>query len=113
MTREQQLLAVEDQGESPSSLAASLLFGYVDIRDVARACRLAIEVAEVRPFGFRPFNIVAADTLITIPTEEALRRFAPDTEIRSPMPGFTGGFDLRAAKDVLGWQPQHSWRDEE
>lgn len=113
MTREQQLKAVEDQGDAPSSLAASLLFGYVDIRDVARACRLAIEVAEVRPFGFKAFNIVAADTLITIPTEEALRRFAPDTEIRSPMPGFTGGFDLTAARDTLGWEPQHSWRDEE
>lgn len=113
MTRKQQLQAVEDEGDSPSPLAASLLFGYVDIRDVARACRLAIEVAEVRPFGFKAFNIVAADTLITIPTEDALRRYAPDTEIRSPLPGFTGGFDLTAAKDVLGWEPQHSWRDDE
>ncbi len=37
---------------------------------------------------------MAADTLITIPTEEALRRFAPDTEIRAPLPGFSGGFDI-------------------
>jgi hypothetical protein len=56
---------------------------------------------------------MAADTLVTIPTEEALRRYAPDTEIRSPLTGFTGGFDISAARDVLGWEPRHSWRDAE
>ena len=112
-TREQQLARVEAHGDEVTPREARQLWGYVDLRDAARACRLAIEVAEVRPFGFRPFNIVAADTLITRPTEEAIRKTAPDTEIRSPLPGFAGGFDTSAAKEVLGWEPQHSWRDEE
>ena len=112
-TREQQLERVAEAGNHPTPDAATGLFGYVDIRDAARACRLAIEVAEVRPFGFRALNIVAADTLITVPTEEALRRTSPDTVIRSPLPGYAGGFDCSAAKDVLGWEAQHSWRDEE
>ena len=111
--REAQLAKVRESGETPSPQDAALLFSYIDLRDAARACRLAIEVAEVRPFGFRPFNIVAADTLITIPTEEALRKYAPDTAIRAPLPGFTGGFDTSAAREVLGWEPQHSWRDAE
>jgi nucleoside-diphosphate-sugar epimerase len=112
-TREQQLERVRLRGDEVTPVEARQMWGYVDLRDAARACRLAIEVAEVRPYGFRPFNIVAADTLITVPTEEALRRAAPDTEIRSPLPGFTGGFDISAAKEVLGWEPLHSWRDEE
>ncbi len=111
-TREMQLAHVRERGDRPNPQDASLLFSYVDLRDAARACRLAIEVAAVRPFGFRAFNIMAADTLVTIPTEEALRRYAPDTEIRSPLPGFTGGFDISAAREVLGWAPEHSWRDE-
>jgi len=111
-TREMQLAHVHERGDHPNPQDASLLFSYVDLRDAARACRLAIEVAAVRPFGFRAFNIMAADTLITIPTEEALRRFAPDTEIRAPLPGFSGGFDISAANEVLGWVPEHSWRDE-
>jgi nucleoside-diphosphate-sugar epimerase len=111
-TREQQLERVRLRGDEVTPVEARQMWGYVDLRDAARACRLAIEVAEVRPYGFRPFNIVAADTLITVPTEEALRRAAPDTEIRSPLPGFTGGFDISSAKEVLGWEPLHSWRDE-
>jgi nucleoside-diphosphate-sugar epimerase len=111
-TREQQLERVRLRGDEVTPVEARQMWGYVDLRDAARACRLALEVAEVRPYGFRPFNIVAADTLITVPTEEALRRAAPDTEIRSPLPGFTGGFDISAAKAVLGWEPLHSWRDE-
>jgi nucleoside-diphosphate-sugar epimerase len=111
-SREAQFAQVRERGDAPTPQDAALLFSYVDIRDAARACRLAIEVAAVRPFGFRAFNIMAADTLVTIPTEEALRRYAPDTEIRSPLPGFSGGFDCSAAKEILGWEPQHSWRDD-
>ena len=113
ITRERQLERVRERGEAPTVEDAMLLFSYVDLRDAARACRLAIEVAEVRPFGFRAFNIVAADTLVTVPTEEAMCRWAPDVEIRQPMPRFTGGFDITAAREVLGWEPQHSWRDAE
>lgn len=110
--REMQLRHVRERGETPNPQDAALFFSYVDLRDAARACRLAIEVAEVRPYGFRAFNIMAADTLITIPTEEALRRYAPDTEIRAPLPGFAAGFDCSLAREILGWVPEHSWRDE-
>lgn len=111
--REAQLARVESTGDRVSPDDATGLFGYVDLRDAARACRLAIETAEVRPFGFRAFNIVAKDTLINVPTEEALRRVAPDTEIRAPIEGFTSPFDCSAAKEVIGWEAQHSWRDPE
>lgn len=111
-TREQQLERVRLHGDEVTPIGARELWGYVDLRDAARACRLAIEVARTRPYGFRAFNIVAADTLITVPTEDAIQRAAPDTEIRSPLPGFSGGFDISAAREVLGWEPLHSWRDE-
>lgn len=110
-TRAQQLERVRAHGDEATPYGGRELWGYVDLRDAARACRLAIEVAEVRPYGFRAFNIVAGDTLINVPTEAAIRRATPDTEIRSPLPGFTGGFDISAAREVLGWEPEHSWRD--
>ncbi len=90
-----------------SSVGLRGLWGYVHIGDAARACRLAIEV---EPFGFEAFNIVAADTLLAIPTEEALATYGPEIEIRSPLPGFTSGFAIDKAKRILGWEPQHSWR---
>lgn len=85
-------------------------WGYVDIRDAARAVRLAIEVAVERPFGFEPFNIMGKDTLIDLPTEEAIRRLDPTIEIRSGLPGFSSAFDISKAHRILGWEPQHSWR---
>jgi len=87
-------------------------WGYVDLRDAARACRLAIEAARDHPFGFEPMNIVAADTLLEVSTEEAIRSVAPDTEIRHPMPGTTAAFDIGKARRIIGWAPEHSWRDE-
>lgn len=87
-------------------------WGYVDLRDAARACRLAIEVARDRPFGFEAMNIAAADTLLEIPTEDAIRSVAPDTEIRLPMTSTAGAFEIGTAKRIIGWEPLHSWRDE-
>ena len=111
-TRDQLLARVRESGDEVTPVGGRSLWGYVDLRDAARACRLAIEVAKVRPYGFRPFNIVAADTLINVPTEEAIRRATPDTEIRSPLAGFTGGFDISSAREILGWVPEHSWRND-
>ena len=84
-----------------------LLWSYVDVRDVASACRLAIEADGI---GFAPFNIVAADTLASQPTEDLIRRYCPDTELRAPIPGFGAGFSIERARRLLGWEPRFGWR---
>jgi nucleoside-diphosphate-sugar epimerase len=86
-------------------------WGYIDIRDASSALRLAIDVAREAPYGFEPFNVVARDTLLNVPTGEAIRKVAPDMEIRTPLEGFVSAFDIAKAKRILGWEPQHSWRD--
>ncbi len=113
-THEEQLDRVRHFREHANQgVDAHEIWGYVDLRDAARACRLAIEAGRERPFGFAALNIIAADTLIDDPTEESLRAYARQTEIRSEIPGTAGGFDINAAKRVIGWEPQHSWRDSE
>lgn len=84
-----------------------LLWGYVDVRDVATACRLALESPG---FGYEAFNVVAGDTLSDIPTEELIRTHAPTVELRSPIPGTSSAFSIEKARRVLGWEPRHSWR---
>jgi nucleoside-diphosphate-sugar epimerase len=86
-------------------------WGYVDLRDAASALRLAIEVARERPYGFQPFNIVGRDTLLDEPTEAAIRRVSPVTEIRSALEGHASAYDIGKARAILGWEPKHSWRD--
>jgi nucleoside-diphosphate-sugar epimerase len=113
-TREEQIdHARRLRGQLHLSGEARALWGYVDIRDAARACRLAIETGRERPFGFAPLNIMAADTLLDEPTEDLLRTHVPGLEIRARIPGTLSGFDTSAARKLIGWEPQHSWRDAE
>ncbi len=85
------------------------LWGYVDVRDVAQACRLALETEDL---GFEAFNVLAADTLREEPTEELLRTHLPGVEIRQPMPGHTTAWSIDKARRLLGYSPQHRWRDD-
>ncbi|MDQ3654320.1 MAG: NAD(P)-dependent oxidoreductase [Chloroflexota bacterium] len=112
--REEQLGRPEYYGDDEAFTEGGRGFwGYIDIRDAARALRLAIEVAREAPYGFEPFNVVASDTLLDVPTEEAIQRVAPDTVIRSPLEGCASAFDIGKAQRILGWEPRHSWRDAE
>lgn len=86
-----------------------VLWGYVDARDAASICRLALEANDI---GFEAFNVTAADTMAELPTEELLRTYAPAVEIREPIPGFASPYSIAKAKRLLGWEPVHSWRNE-
>lgn len=86
-----------------------VLWGYIDARDAASICRLALEADNI---DFEVFNVTAADTLAEIPTEDLLRTYAPSVEIREPIPGFASPYSIAKAKRLLGWEPAHSWRDE-
>jgi nucleoside-diphosphate-sugar epimerase len=94
----------------PPDFFVNNLWGYVDGRDAGRICRLAIEADGL---GFDTFNVVASDTLCVTPTEELIREFIPDMELRKTIPGNGGGFDIGKAERLLGWVPEHSWRDEQ
>lgn len=89
--------------------AALAFWGWVDLRDAARACRLALERDWA---GHEPFFINASDTTLSIPTEEALAKVYPGVPLRRPLPGFTTAIDISKAERILGWKPEHSWRDE-
>ncbi len=111
--REEQLAAMARQRSEPRDPDAELrgLWGYVDVRDAASACRLAIEAAGREPYGFVPFNIVAADSLVDAPVTDLLAEYAPEIEIRSALGPTQGAYAIDRAAALIGWVPQHSWRD--
>lgn len=100
--------AVEDPGDVTDQLRG--LWGYVEVGDAARACRLALAAAEREPYGFQPLNVVAADTLSREPLQDLLALHAPHVEVHSPLGSTTGGFALDRARDVIGWEPAFFWR---
>lgn len=99
------------RGELGDTSEIANLWGYVDSRDAARACRLALEAAAERTYGFAALNIAAADVLARVPLGELIERFAPAVEVRTPLGQTAGGWDISRAEQLIGWHPEHSWRD--
>ncbi|MEU0569092.1 NAD(P)-dependent oxidoreductase [Nonomuraea sp. NPDC005983] len=86
-------------------LHARGLWAYLETRDAARACMLALDVPGP---GVHPVLVAAPETLVPHPTEELMRRYHPTTELRSPLPGRTVPIDLSTATDLLGFIPLYA-----
>lgn len=84
------------------------LWGYVDVRDAAAACRNALE-AEVA--GSHSFIIAAADTIMTRPSRELLAEVFPTVKLTREVGEFETLLAIDAAREALGYDPQHSWRE--
>jgi nucleoside-diphosphate-sugar epimerase len=85
------------------------LWAYIDVRDAASSCRYALE-ADLT--GVHSVIIAAADTIMTRPTRDLLAERFPDVPVRRELEGFASPLAIDRARDLLGWTPQHSWRDE-
>ena len=99
--------AFPEQWREPTRLLGGF-WSYVDARDAAEACRLA---AEAGIDGHRVYNIAAATSRNPTPTEELVRRHLPGTRIRDGLAGCWGGLDVARARDELGFETRHHWRD--
>jgi nucleoside-diphosphate-sugar epimerase len=83
------------------------LWAYVDVRDVAIACRLAVESA---PVGHHPLYIAAPDTLLHTPTRDAVRQLFPDIARLSPdFGGRMSPLALDRAARTIGFRAQYRW----
>jgi nucleoside-diphosphate-sugar epimerase len=85
------------------------LWGYVDVRDVATACRLGLE-ADVT--GSQNVIIAAADTVMNRRSRDVLAEVFPGVPLTRETGEFGTLLAIDRAKRVLGYEPRHSWRDE-
>ncbi|MBW7455844.1 NAD-dependent epimerase/dehydratase family protein [Paenibacillus sepulcri] len=86
-----------------------ILWSYVDTRDVAEACRLAIETDGL---GSVALNLAADDTSMAVPSRDLMAaRFPEVNDFRQPLAGYESLLSNEKAKRLLGWQPKHVWRD--
>jgi len=84
------------------------LWGYVDARDVATACRLAVEGSTT---GAEIAIVAAADTAMRRPSMELLAEIYPDVPLRRDISGRETLLAIDHARDLLGYEPAHSWLD--
>ena len=84
------------------------LWGYVDARDVAQACRLGLE-ADIS--GAEIFIIAAADTCMTTKNQDLMAAVYPQVKIRGDVGDYKTLLSIDKARKMLGYEPKHSWRD--
>ena len=107
------VMVPEDYAEFPSFDADPLqrkwnLWGYIDARDGAQAIERALEVA---PAGFDRFIIAAADTVMSRSNAELDRRGVPGGADDGRVRRARHPASIHKARRLLGFAPQHSWRD--
>ncbi len=83
-------------------------WSYVDVRDAAESCRLAVE-ADLG--GHEIFNIAAETSRYPEPTSELVERYLPGVKIKDGFEGRWGGLDVARARDRLGFEARHVWED--
>jgi nucleoside-diphosphate-sugar epimerase len=86
-------------------IAATESWAYLDVRDAAEAAWLAL-TAPVS--GVHSVFVAAPEILAPFPTEDLIRTYHPDAEIRGPLPGRTTPIDLAPATRLLGFAARHT-----
>ena len=84
------------------------LWSYVDARDVAQACRLAVEAPLT---GAHSFIVAAADTIMNATNAELLAAEFPAVELTRPVGDHETLLSIDQARAALGYSPQYTWRD--
>lgn len=82
-------------------------WSYIDARDAAVACRLALE-APIR--GHEILLAAAPTSTVREPTDELMRRHLPGVKKRRPeLTGNWSGVDSTKARELLGFEAVHVW----
>ncbi|MCG5436388.1 NAD-dependent epimerase/dehydratase family protein [Micromonospora foliorum] len=107
------VMDVEDYAPFPSfdddpRLRRWNLWGYIDARDGAQAVERAL--AHDQP-GADVFIIANADTVMTRSSASLMAEVYPGVEIRKELGEHETLLSIDKARRVLGYEPQHSWRD--
>jgi nucleoside-diphosphate-sugar epimerase len=87
------------------------LWGYVDARDVASACRLALEAPDDAVGASPSLVIAAADTVMNRPSSALLDEVFPGVPRRRDLGEFESLLATDRAREAIGYKAQHSWRD--
>lgn len=102
--------APEDLDAEVAALAAApekgqfLLWNRTDARDIARACRLALEVPSLKS---GPYNVTARKNALGLKGEELLRNYCPQTRIVTPIDGDDSILSCQRAWDAFGYRAEY------
>ena len=93
--------------EDPS-LRRRNVFAYIDTRDLGQMVQRCLETDGL---GYEVFNVANADMSVAATTSEVRERFYDGVEQRRKMGRDETFYSIEKARRLLGYEPQHSWRD--
>ncbi|GIH10752.1 UDP-glucose 4-epimerase [Rhizocola hellebori] len=85
------------------------LWGYIDARDGAQAVRRALAYEGK---GLEIFIIANADTVMSRDSRQLAAQVFADVEITAEVTGTQTLLAIDKARRLLGYEPQHSWREQ-
>lgn len=101
---------LRERSKDPAIRGTGALWSYIDARDAARACRLAIEANYT---GHEAFNICASTTIMETPTRELISKYLPGVkDLRDGLDGRNSGYSTAKAKQMLGFESSCSLVDQ-
>jgi nucleoside-diphosphate-sugar epimerase len=94
-----------ERQKDPLCRGTGAFWSYIDVRDAAIACRLALEKDL---HGSKRFNICAQTTILKEDTSEIVLRYLPQVKIIKHGPEKNwSGYDSTKAETILGFQATH------
>ena len=83
-------------------------WSYIDARDLGEIVHLCIQKDGL---GYQVFNAVNDTITADLPTEEFLKKYAPNTPVTRPMGPREAPLSNRKVREVLGFNEAHDWRN--
>ena len=93
--------------EDPS-LRRRNVFAYIDARDLGRMVECCLNTDGL---GYEVFNVANDDTSVGITSQEVAERFYAGVEQRGEIAGHETFYSNAKAKRMVGFAPEHGWRD--
>ncbi len=90
------------------SLRRRNVFAYIDARDLGQMVHRCLVTDGL---GFEVFNVANADMSVAATTEEIRAEFYDGIEMRREMGEHETFYAIDKARDLVGYAPEHSWRD--
>ena len=90
------------------SLRRRNVFAYIDTRDLGQMVQRCLEVDGL---GYEVFNVANADLSVAATAQQVRERFYDGVELRREMGRDETFYSVDKARRLLGYDPQHSWRD--
>lgn len=84
------------------------IFAYIDARDLGQMVQRCLETDGL---GYEVFNVSNDDMSVGLTSDQVIERFYQGVEVKKKMTRDETFYSNDKAKRMLGFAPEHSWRD--